>query len=75
MMVEMMDSDDTGPQRSYTCATCARSVAYVGAPPPNFPFCSPRCRMVDLGRWLRGQIGVPYEPPAGDRDDPTPDEP
>ncbi len=24
-----------------------------------FPFCSPRCKMVDLGKWLDGQYRVP----------------
>lgn len=26
-----------------------------------FPFCSDRCRMVDLGRWLTGQYSIPGE--------------
>ena len=26
-----------------------------------FPFCSDRCRMVDLGRWLTGQYVIPGE--------------
>ena len=26
------------------------------------PFCSERCRMVDLGRWLGEQYSVPHEP-------------
>ncbi len=25
------------------------------------PFCSERCRGVDLGRWLGEQYGLPYE--------------
>ena len=29
------------------------------------PFCSPRCRDVDLNRWLKGA----YVIPAGDNDD------
>ena len=29
---------------------------------PLFPFCSPRCRMVDLGRWLNGEYVIPGEP-------------
>ena len=29
------------------------------------PFCSPRCRLVDLGRWL----GEEYRIPAVDEDD------
>ncbi|WP_045119862.1 DNA gyrase inhibitor YacG [Haliangium ochraceum] len=26
------------------------------------PFCSPRCQMVDLGRWLDGDYCIPGEP-------------
>jgi hypothetical protein len=26
---------------------------------PSFPFCSPRCRTVDLGRWLGGEYRIP----------------
>jgi endogenous inhibitor of DNA gyrase (YacG/DUF329 family) len=25
---------------------------------PSFPFCSPRCRAVDLGRWFTGEYRV-----------------
>ena len=31
------------------------------------PFCSERCRMADLGRWLRGDYRIP-----GSRSDETP---
>jgi len=27
--------------------------------PPNFPFCSDRCKLVDLNRWLTGRYQVP----------------
>jgi uncharacterized protein len=26
------------------------------------PFCSERCRLIDLGRWLDEKHGLPYEP-------------
>ena len=26
------------------------------------PFCSQRCRLIDLGRWLDEEIGLPHEP-------------
>jgi endogenous inhibitor of DNA gyrase (YacG/DUF329 family) len=29
---------------------------------PDYPFCSPRCRKIDLGRWL----GEKYRFPASD---------
>ncbi|MBM3214295.1 DNA gyrase inhibitor YacG [Candidatus Poribacteria bacterium] len=36
------------------CPICRRTVPYdAHAPlPPAFPFCSARCRLVDLNRWL-----------------------
>ncbi len=27
--------------------------------PPNFPFCSERCKLIDLGRWLNGKYQIP----------------
>ena len=29
------------------------------------PFCSERCRTIDLGRWLGEKYGVPIEPEEG----------
>ena len=37
-----------------------------------FPFCSSRCRAVDLGRWFTGAYRVPGEPAEKDE---RPDEP
>lgn len=28
----------------------------------SYPFCSNRCQMVDLGRWLDGDYRIPGEP-------------
>ena len=36
---------------------------------PQFPFCSPRCKLIDLGRWLGEQYAIP------DDDTPPPAEP
>jgi uncharacterized protein len=38
---------------------------------PDYPFCSPRCRKIDLGRWLGEKYAVPAEEtrPADDRQD------
>jgi endogenous inhibitor of DNA gyrase (YacG/DUF329 family) len=32
---------------------CQRETSYEGPLPEPFPFCSSRCRWVDLGLWLR----------------------
>ena len=29
---------------------------------PSFPFCSDRCRLVDLGRWIDGSYSIPGAP-------------
>jgi endogenous inhibitor of DNA gyrase (YacG/DUF329 family) len=42
------------------CAVCGRPVA----PRPDnkgWPFCSPRCRQVDLGRWLNEDYVISRE--------------
>jgi endogenous inhibitor of DNA gyrase (YacG/DUF329 family) len=28
---------------------------------PTFPFCSPRCKTIDLGRWLSDDYHIPPE--------------
>ncbi len=47
--------------RAYVCRICQKAVAYEGRLPEAYPFCSPRCRRVDLGRWLRGQYSLERE--------------
>ena len=42
------------------------------------PFCSERCRLVDLGRWLDERYGMPHLPeesPEEMDDEPPADEP
>ena len=29
---------------------------------PDFPFCSQRCRLIDLGRWLGGSYRIAADP-------------
>jgi uncharacterized protein len=38
------------------------------ADPAWRPFCSERCKMADLGRWLTGGYTVPGEPPPEEPD-------
>jgi uncharacterized protein len=33
------------------------------------PFCSERCRLIDLGRWLNEEIGFPVEESEEEEDD------
>jgi uncharacterized protein len=53
-----------------TPASAARPCPICGKPASeaNTPFCSPRCRDVDLNRWLSGSYTIPGRP-MGDEDD------
>jgi uncharacterized protein len=75
----------TAPSR---CPICNTPVTPPAPAPPvsppaksYFPFCSERCKQVDLGRWLTGQYAIPGEsqiedevaeppPPVKDPDEP-----
>jgi uncharacterized protein len=37
---------------------------------PAMPFCSERCRLADLGRWLGEKYGMPIEREEGASDEP-----
>ncbi|MHB1843566.1 MAG: DNA gyrase inhibitor YacG [Deltaproteobacteria bacterium] len=63
------------------CPICARPVA-PKRENPAFPFCSPRCKLIDLGKWLGDEYRVPERPgereseegplaPAGDDEEPS----
>jgi uncharacterized protein len=48
------------------CPTCGNPVQWNGN--PFRPFCSERCQLVDLGKWVEGEYRVPGEqlpPDAG----------
>ena len=47
---------------SVRCPICDRLMEGASrANWPELPFCSPRCRLIDLGRWLKGSYRVPDE--------------
>jgi endogenous inhibitor of DNA gyrase (YacG/DUF329 family) len=42
------------------CPICDRAMDHQGPKEwPDWPFCSPRCKLVDLGRWLGEEYRVP----------------
>jgi len=46
--------------RSYVCPICKKRLSYEpGEIPPHFPFCSKRCKLIDLGHWLDGDYTIP----------------
>ncbi len=42
------------------CPTCKRGIEWSDAY-PHRPFCSERCRLIDLGAWLGEQHAIPGE--------------
>jgi endogenous inhibitor of DNA gyrase (YacG/DUF329 family) len=45
-------------KRTFRCSICAKRVRYDGRLPALYPFCSERCKMVDLGRWFNEQYSI-----------------
>ena len=51
-----------------TCPTCGRSIEWSSASPFR-PFCSERCKLIDLGAWLAEERGIAGESPSQDADE------
>ena len=47
------------------CPTCEKSVTY-STDNPCRPFCSERCKLIDLGEWASEGYKVPVEPTLDD---------
>jgi endogenous inhibitor of DNA gyrase (YacG/DUF329 family) len=64
----MSDEDDI---TTVSCPTCGRAVAWRASSRWR-PFCSERCRLIDLGEWLderhriAGEPAAPHERPDND---------
>ncbi|WP_136659777.1 DNA gyrase inhibitor YacG [Nitratireductor sp. XY-223] len=51
----MSEKDNVEPlRRTRPCPECGRPSSRK-----SYPFCSERCRNVDLGRWLSGAYAIP----------------
>lgn len=48
------------PERHVTCPTCGGDSIY-GPSNPYRPFCSERCKQIDLGAWASESFRVPTE--------------
>ncbi len=64
---------------AHVCPICGREAAPRNGTPKNpaFPFCSPTCKVVDLGRWFDGtyRIAAPADQTdqEGSEGEPLPD--
>jgi hypothetical protein len=52
------------------CPICGKDMPGQSVEWPDYPFCSPKCRKIDLGRWL----GEKYRVPADDQRPPVDEE-
>ena len=47
-----------------TCPICGRRMqSQLLSDWPQFPFCSQKCKTIDLGRWLSDAYKIPKEEP------------
>ena len=67
----MEDQNQTYPNEhprdlQFTCPTCKRCVCLRQEDPAKlprfFPFCSERCKLIDLGAWLDADYRIPSKP-------------
>jgi tRNA threonylcarbamoyladenosine biosynthesis protein TsaE len=54
-LASLVDADVDGASATGRCPICEKPVSRDAV---TFPFCSRRCRMVDLGKWLGGEYRV-----------------
>jgi hypothetical protein len=54
---------------SVRCPICDTAMPGQPAEWPDYPFCSARCRKIDLGRWLGEQYRVPAADQARPEDE------
>ena len=47
----------SNPRKTLRCPIC-RTPIRSRSEEPHFPFCSARCKLVDLGRWLREEYVI-----------------
>ena len=57
---------DTGKPRLVRCPACGGDSVYAPANPFR-PFCSERCKNLDLGAWASENFRVPGETPPDDQ--------
>jgi endogenous inhibitor of DNA gyrase (YacG/DUF329 family) len=60
-------SADSKPPKIVRCPTCGGDSVF--APSNSWrPFCSERCRQIDLGAWASESFRMPAAPPLEDQD-------
>ena len=69
------DREQVSAARAVLCPNCGKEVRWT-ADFPFRPFCSERCKLIDLGQWASEQYRIPVEsPPDGANDADTGERP
>ncbi|MEJ2346640.1 MAG: DNA gyrase inhibitor YacG [Gammaproteobacteria bacterium] len=63
-----MTSGGTDHPRYVLCPTCGKQVRWSRESRWR-PFCSERCKLIDLGEWIAERHGIPGEPHTPHDDD------
>lgn len=59
--------------RKISCPRCDKPSLFT-AENPYRPFCSERCKLIDLGNWADGRYALPAGEAGGSDEEETPDE-
>jgi hypothetical protein len=59
-------ADPASERRALRCAQCRKEIDGRGDN-PHFPFCSERCRYVDLGKWFGEDYRIAVSPTSTER--------
>ncbi len=52
------------------CPTCGKTFEAASFDAwPSFPFCTDRCKLIDLGRWIDGTNSIPGQEVATPKDE------
>ncbi|WP_313083369.1 DNA gyrase inhibitor YacG [Pulveribacter sp.] len=62
-MAQIPSSPDTSSAKQVPCPTCGGPSLYSSANPFR-PFCSERCKKIDLGAWANEEFRMPGHEPA-----------
>jgi uncharacterized protein len=61
-MENSRSSEKAGPMNKVRCPICDAAMPGHYQEYPDYPFCSRRCRIIDLGRWLGEDYRVAGKP-------------
>ncbi len=74
-----MKDDHSEPPRRFVCPICKRSISLPAEGssglPRFFPFCSERCKLIDLGAWFDAGYRLPAKPDEQSEESPGDDPP